>query len=403
MRTTLSSSEESALEESRRCCCWLRPSREREREREFFEARERECALLIFLIVARLFDPRSLAHSSIFSLAPFEKGPLLLGSQLYTAPPRSSPARATESEWREKARDLLKKREIICHFPTTNAHSLSRPPPLPLSPPLSPPFSKQKQKCSARASPPPRLPLPLLPPPPQFRFPWSSPPPTTTTSSTRRGPTRRRGRAPEEARPRPWRPTLPPRPRTPTTRPSGSCGRWCTAAGSPTRGGAGSWPRRCSRPRRPRREGRRGEASGRGTSRTWKRQVFFFLSPALFSPISLSCSLPLPLPLSLSLALSPFPSSSLSLTHPPPSLTLRDSQKKKKNIQVGAWKTGDLVQARKLLSGILAATPASRQAGALKTAVDDQIVRDGLVGIGIGAAALAALGCVLAMAFGSRR
>ena len=46
MRTTLSSSEESALEESRRCCCWLRPSRER--ERESFSKQESASVLCLF-------------------------------------------------------------------------------------------------------------------------------------------------------------------------------------------------------------------------------------------------------------------------------------------------------------------------------------------------------------------
>lgn len=114
----------------------------------------------------------------------------------------------------------------------------------------------------------------------------------------------------------------------------------------------------------------------------------FFFSSFLQSLLS---------PCSPSLPLRPAPSLTLSRWEPKP-------QNTHKNIrQVGAWKTGDLVQARKLLAAILAVTPASRQAGALKAAVDDQIVRDGLVGIGIGAAAVAALGCVLAMAFGSRR
>jgi hypothetical protein len=105
------------------------------------------------------------------------------------------------------------------------------------------------------------------------------------------------------------------------------------------------------------------------------------------------------------LLLSPSPSFSLFLflSHTQLVLLLLQKHSKKNEKQVGAWKTGDLGSARKLLATILTATPASRQAVALKAAVDDQIVRDGLLGIGIGAAAVAALGFALAMAFGSRR
>ena len=117
--------------------------------------------------------------------------------------------------------------------------------------------------------------------------------------------------------------------------------------------------------------------------------VFFFS----FFRFSLSHFLSFSLgPHSRSLSLSP------ALIH-----TNKPKKTKQKQKKVGAFKNGDSVAARKLLAGILSATPHSRQAGALKAAVDDQIVRDGLLGIGIGAAAVAAVGCVLAMAFGSRR
>lgn len=96
-------------------------------------------------------------------------------------------------------------------------------------------------------------------------------------------------------------------------------------------------------------------------------------------------------------------SPTLSLSLSPARSRTQNKQSQTNKFKVGAWKTGDSVAARKLLSAILAATPHSRQAGALKAAVDDQIVRDGLLGIGIGAAAVAAVGCVLAVAFGSAR
>lgn len=63
---------------------------------------------------------------------------------------------------------------------------------------------------------------------------------------------------------------------------------------------------------------------------------------------------------------------------------------------VAAHKLGDNVGARRLLTSLLATSPHCRQATALKTAVDDAVVRDGLVGLGVGAALVAAAGFAIA-------
>ena len=52
--------------------------------------------------------------------------------------------------------------------------------------------------------------------------------------------------------------------------------------------------------------------------------------------------------------------------------------------------------ARRLLAAVLEGTPACRQARALKAAVDDAVVRDGIVGLGVGAALVAAAGFAVA-------
>jgi len=68
---------------------------------------------------------------------------------------------------------------------------------------------------------------------------------------------------------------------------------------------------------------------------------------------------------------------------------------------VGAAKGGDLIAARRLLAGLLASTPGWRQAAGLKAAVDEAIVREGLVGLGVGAGVLGAV--ALAVAAFARR
>ena len=62
---------------------------------------------------------------------------------------------------------------------------------------------------------------------------------------------------------------------------------------------------------------------------------------------------------------------------------------------VAAHKLGDNVGARRLLARLLAGGPC-RQGEALKVAVDDAVVRDGLVGLGVGAALVAAAGFAIA-------
>lgn len=63
---------------------------------------------------------------------------------------------------------------------------------------------------------------------------------------------------------------------------------------------------------------------------------------------------------------------------------------------VAAHKLGDNVGARRLLAGLLADSPHCRQALALKAAADDAVVRDGLVGLGVGAALLAGAAFLIA-------
>eukprot|EP00884_Botryococcus_braunii_P002286 jgi/Botrbrau1/12058/Bobra.0295s0013.1 len=72
-------------------------------------------------------------------------------------------------------------------------------------------------------------------------------------------------------------------------------------------------------------------------------------------------------------------------------------------ICVAEYKQGNLIQARKQLAALLQVNPECRQAQTLKAAVDDQVVKEGLIGIGIGAGVLGIIGIGIAAIVGGRR
>ena len=67
------------------------------------------------------------------------------------------------------------------------------------------------------------------------------------------------------------------------------------------------------------------------------------------------------------------------------------------------YRLGNMVDARRQLEELLVVSPHSRQAQALKEACEQQIVREGLVGIGIGSAVLGVAALAIGLAFGARR
>jgi len=63
---------------------------------------------------------------------------------------------------------------------------------------------------------------------------------------------------------------------------------------------------------------------------------------------------------------------------------------------VGAAKGGDLIAARRALGGLLVAHPGWRQAASLKAAVDEAVIREGLVGLSVGAGVVGAVALAIA-------
>ena len=63
---------------------------------------------------------------------------------------------------------------------------------------------------------------------------------------------------------------------------------------------------------------------------------------------------------------------------------------------VGAAKGGDLIAARRSLASLLAAHPGWRQAASLKAAVDEAVIREGLVGLSVGAGVVGAVALAIA-------
>ncbi|KAK9835188.1 hypothetical protein WJX81_004593 [Elliptochloris bilobata] len=73
-------------------------------------------------------------------------------------------------------------------------------------------------------------------------------------------------------------------------------------------------------------------------------------------------------------------------------------------LSVALYRQGRLLDARRQLNELLKVNPESRQGAALKAAVEDQIVREGLVGVGVAGGIIATIAAVaLAAAFGGRR
>lgn len=71
---------------------------------------------------------------------------------------------------------------------------------------------------------------------------------------------------------------------------------------------------------------------------------------------------------------------------------------------VGQYRKGDHLQARSTLQGLLDRHPDFRQAETLLEHVENQIVKDGLIGIGAGAAIIGVVGTIaLAMSSGRKR
>ncbi|KAF5830590.1 hypothetical protein DUNSADRAFT_14320 [Dunaliella salina] len=69
-------------------------------------------------------------------------------------------------------------------------------------------------------------------------------------------------------------------------------------------------------------------------------------------------------------------------------------------LAVACYRLGKYVEARRLLKQVLQAHPDFHQADHLRSRVDEQIMREGLWGVGVGTAVL---GVGLAVLFGSRR
>jgi fission 1 protein len=69
---------------------------------------------------------------------------------------------------------------------------------------------------------------------------------------------------------------------------------------------------------------------------------------------------------------------------------------------VGKYRVGKLLEARRQLDELLKVSPDSHQAHQLKQAVEDQIIKEGLVGVGI-VGGLLGVGAVILSAAFSRR
>lgn len=81
-----------------------------------------------------------------------------------------------------------------------------------------------------------------------------------------------------------------------------------------------------------------------------------------------------------------------------PKMSEKDSKELRYLAAVGCYRLGKHVEARHLLKELLLVHPDFRQAEALHTAVDNKILSQGLMGVGLGAAVL---GVGLAILFGA--
>lgn len=69
---------------------------------------------------------------------------------------------------------------------------------------------------------------------------------------------------------------------------------------------------------------------------------------------------------------------------------------------VAYYKLGKMLEARRQLDELLKVSPSFRQARTLKAAVEEQIVKEGLVGIGMASAVLGLVGVAIGLAFARR-
>jgi fission 1 protein len=69
---------------------------------------------------------------------------------------------------------------------------------------------------------------------------------------------------------------------------------------------------------------------------------------------------------------------------------------------VAYYKLGKMLEARRQLDELLKVSPSFRQAQTLKAAVEEQIVKEGLVGIGMASAVLGLVGVAIGLAFARR-
>lgn len=61
-------------------------------------------------------------------------------------------------------------------------------------------------------------------------------------------------------------------------------------------------------------------------------------------------------------------------------------------LSLGSYKIGDYTNARRYVDTLLDAEPENSQARALKVTIDDQVTKEGLIGLGIVGGAIAAIG-----------
>ena len=69
---------------------------------------------------------------------------------------------------------------------------------------------------------------------------------------------------------------------------------------------------------------------------------------------------------------------------------------------VAYYKLGKMLEARRQLDELLKVSPSFRQAQTLKAAVEEQIVKEGLVGIGMASAVLGLVGVAIGLVFARR-
>lgn len=70
---------------------------------------------------------------------------------------------------------------------------------------------------------------------------------------------------------------------------------------------------------------------------------------------------------------------------------------------VAQYKLGDVLAAKRQLEELLKVAPNGRQAQVLREACEQQIIKEGLLGIGIGSAVLGIAALAIGIAFGARR